>query len=63
MRHTFLLILMLAAVSACQSGSDTTVEQAQADSLITTLDAGADSLQAASDSLDAALETLDTIGE
>ncbi len=63
MRQFFLLVLMLAAFGACQSGGDESVETAKADSLITTLDSGDQSIQAASDSLDAALDSLDTIGE
>lgn len=63
MKRILPVVLMLAAIVACQSEGDTAAEQAQADSLITTLDAGADSLEVASDSLDAALDSLDTIGE
>jgi hypothetical protein len=61
--RAILLILMLTAFTACQSDSEPAAEQAKADSLITTLDSGDQSIQAASDSLDAALDSLDTIGE
>jgi hypothetical protein len=61
--RAFLFILMLTAFAACQSDSEPAAEQAKADSLITTLDSGEESIQAASDSLDAALDSLDTIGE
>ena len=61
--RAILLILTLTTFAACQSNSEPAAETAQADSLITTLDTGDQSIQAASDSLDAALDSLDTIGE
>ena len=61
--RAFLFILMLTAFAGCQSNDESSAETAQADSLITTLDSGEESIQAASDSLDAALDSLDTIGE
>lgn len=61
--RAILLLLMLTAFAGCQSNSEPAAETAQADSLITTLDSGEESIQAASDSLDAALDSLDTIGE
>lgn len=61
--RTLYILLIAASFVACQSDSEPAAEQAKADSLITTLDSGDQSIQAASDSLDAALDSLDTIGE
>lgn len=61
--RTLFLVLMLAAFTACQSDSEPAADQVKADSLITTLDSGDQSIQAAADSLDAALDSLDTIGD
>lgn len=61
--RAILSILMLTAFSGCQSNSEPVTETAQADSLITTLDTGDQSIQVAGDSLDVALDSLDTIRE
>ncbi len=57
------VVFILGTFTACQSEPDMTADQAKADSLIITLNAGEDSIQVASDSLDAALDSLETIGE